>query len=71
MTDTSTADIDPAAIRGALLDAVFATSARIGAAFGISGRALYESLVPLAEDATLACVAVATAAGADGKGVTE
>ncbi|WP_446224962.1 hypothetical protein ACTWPB_07545 [Nocardia sp. IBHARD005] len=50
---------DSEVIRAAFLDAVFSTSATIGAALGISGRALYESLAPLAEDATLACIVAA------------
>lgn len=38
-------------IREGFLDAMFTTAATIGAALGISGRALYESLAPLADDA--------------------
>ena len=51
--------IDPQVIRDGFLDAVFTSSATIGAALGISGRALYESLAPLADDAALACIAIA------------
>lgn len=51
--------IDPKVIREGFLDAVFTSSATIGAALGISGRALYESLAPLADDAASACIAIA------------
>lgn len=50
---------DPAVIRDAFLDSLFTTSATIGASLGISGRALYETLAPLAEDAAIACVEAA------------
>ncbi|MFF0546933.1 hypothetical protein ACFYTF_29265 [Nocardia thailandica] len=50
---------DPAVIRERFLDAVFNAAANIGAACGISGRALYESLVPIADDAVAACLAAA------------
>lgn len=50
---------DPAVIRERFLDAVFSAAASIGAACGISGRALYESLVPIADDAVVACIAAA------------
>ncbi|MBW0275012.1 hypothetical protein ATM97_27815 [Nocardia sp. MH4] len=60
-------DITPSAevVRERFLDAVFTASATIGAALGISGRAMYEILAPLADDAAAACVAAATTGGAE------
>ncbi|MFD4442507.1 hypothetical protein ACFWPK_22330 [Nocardia sp. NPDC058519] len=42
---------DPSLVRDAFLDTVFNTAATLGAALGVSGRAMYESLAPLADDA--------------------
>lgn len=50
VTDASAVDIDPQAIREGFLDAVFDAAATIGASLGVSGRALYESIAPLADD---------------------
>lgn len=52
-------------VRERFLDAVFTASATIGAALGISGRAMYEILAPLADDAAAACVAAAITGGAE------
>lgn len=51
-------------IRERFLDAAFTAAATVGAAFGFSGRTVYETLAPLADGVALACVAAATEGGA-------